>query len=144
VQPIREECRKALLEHQWTIRALDSMFILDSFLKESARMNTIEGGTKRTLTLILAISANKLSIVAVKRKVIQDYTFQDGSSVSKGTYIGIPNHAIHYDPVYYENPYAFDGYRFSNQRLEPGTMTKWRFSASSNQFFAFGHGRHIW
>jgi hypothetical protein len=23
-------------------------------------------------------------------------------------------------------------------------MTKWRFSASSNQFFAFGHGRHIW
>jgi cytochrome P450 len=44
VQPLREEVREAVKQHGFTAAACYQMHKLDSFLKESFRMNPVQSG----------------------------------------------------------------------------------------------------
>ncbi|KAG9237433.1 cytochrome P450 [Amylocarpus encephaloides] len=71
----------------------DEMPLLDSFLKETARMNPV-------------------TIFGMPRKIMHDYTFSDGTHVPADNWIVVPQQAQMKDPLNYANPEKFDGFRF--------------------------------
>ncbi len=73
----------------------------------------------------------------------QPYTFENGLTVEKGSYIGIPTGAVQVDGNYYEDPQTFNPYRFysAHDVFEP---VKHGFVSISDTYFPFGHGHHIW
>ncbi|KAI4213103.1 MAG: hypothetical protein LQ351_004257 [Letrouitia transgressa] len=73
--------------------AIDNMPLLDSFIKESARLNPLDSLT-------------------MQRKAIQDYTFSDGTFVPAGNGVCVPQEALMHDPAVYPSPTEFNGYRF--------------------------------
>lgn len=70
----------------------DRLHKLDSVLLESQRMSPP-------------------TILGLKRLFRKDYTFQDGTYVSEGTYVCMPIHAIENDVKHTANPEEFDGLR---------------------------------
>ncbi|CAA7265251.1 unnamed protein product [Cyclocybe aegerita] len=75
LKPLREEVENAVRKYGWTKEGLDQMQHIDSFIKESQRLNP-------------------LSIVLVPRVVLKDHVFSDGTMVPKGTTIAtscLPN-----------------------------------------------------
>ncbi|KAL8962960.1 MAG: hypothetical protein Q9193_000717 [Seirophora villosa] len=72
------------------------MPLMDSFLKETARLNP---------TIILTMP----------RKVMYPFHFSDGTVVPKDNWLCIPQQAIMEDQQYYDEPSAFNGFRFVRQ-----------------------------
>ncbi|KAF4633490.1 hypothetical protein G7Y89_g4632 [Cudoniella acicularis] len=66
---------------------------MDSFLKESMRYNSIDA-------------------ITCRRKALDTFTFSGGYTVKVGDWACVPQQAMMHDPQYYENPAAFDGFRF--------------------------------
>jgi cytochrome P450 len=96
---------------------------LDKFLDEALRMNSAT-----TLTS--------------ERIVLQDFTFKDGTVLPRGTMIGVPNRAAHYDPARYPSPETFNpdrsvpvGSKRSTSELTCTTRV---------DHLHFGYGRHAW
>ena len=75
------------------------------------------------------------------RIVREPFTFSDGTYLPKGTYIGVPAHAIHLDESNYPNPTSFVPFRFVDKAKE-STGRKVDMTATHTDFLAFGHGRH--
>ncbi|KAH0837779.1 cytochrome P450 [Lanmaoa asiatica] len=124
VQPLREEVEAIVEKEGWSRTSLSKMRKVDSFLKESVRM---EGGETLGLT----------------RKATKDFTFSDGTFIPKGTRINAGLVALHYDDALYENPEVFDPFRFAEMGTEDGQEgAKHQFAATSPEYLAFGHGRH--
>jgi len=125
VEPMREEVKNVIKEHGWTKASLNQMRKLDSFVKESAR---IEG----------------LDAVLMRRKIVKPsgYTFANGLYVPCGSFIGVPTFAIHHDEANYDNPYAFDGFRFSKRRDDDSESLKHQMVATSLDYLNFGHGKY--
>ncbi|PQE23111.1 cytochrome P450 protein [Rutstroemia sp. NJR-2017a WRK4] len=69
------------------------MPLLESFMRESSRINPLDGLT-------------------IHRKVMQPFTFSSGTHVPVGNIICVPQEALMRDSKYYENPLTFDGFRF--------------------------------
>jgi Cytochrome P450 len=46
IEPLREEIETLILQHGWQKSTLMKMKKLDSFIKESLRLNMVGGGTK--------------------------------------------------------------------------------------------------
>ncbi|KAL9577511.1 MAG: hypothetical protein Q9212_006316 [Teloschistes hypoglaucus] len=93
LEPLREEAQSAASGN--FAQGGDEMPLLDSFLRESARLNPIDG-------------------VSMRRKALQPYTFADGTSLPQGSIVSIPQRAIMRDAMYYDNPETFDGFRFAS------------------------------
>ncbi|KAI6024243.1 cytochrome P450 [Pisolithus marmoratus] len=120
--PLREEVDTVIRQDGWTKAAIDKMYKIDSFLKESQRL----GG---------------LSSLVMLRKVLKDFTFSDGRVVPRGCYITAPSCAIHRDEEYYDKPDSFDALRFTRLRNDENDTKQQLVSLNSN-FLAFGHGKH--
>lgn len=80
----------------------------------------------------------------MSRKVLEDYTLSDGTFLPAGSLVFIASTAIHHDDEYYEDPYAFKPWRFSEMRQKEGQHTKYQMVNTSNEFVSFGHGKHAW
>ncbi|KAJ7333990.1 cytochrome P450 [Mycena albidolilacea] len=99
--PMREEAERVVREEGWTKAALNNMPKIDSFLRESQRLNP--GG----------------SLVMQRRVVSKDgFRFSDGTVLPHGAFMSIPSRAVHYDTSNYENAATFDGFRFERERVE--------------------------
>ncbi|KIJ12301.1 hypothetical protein PAXINDRAFT_14916 [Paxillus involutus ATCC 200175] len=122
MQPLREEVESIVEKEGWSKGALAKMRKIDSFLKESQRMEGI-------------------GAVAMSRKAMKDFTFSDGTVVPKGTIIHAASHATHLDNEIYENAGAFDPFRFANMRDEDRDGAKHSFVSTSFEYLAFGHGK---
>ncbi|KAI6014568.1 hypothetical protein PISMIDRAFT_6861 [Pisolithus microcarpus 441] len=122
IVPLREEVDAVVRQDGWTKAAIDKMYKIDSFLKESHRL----GGAS--------------SLVMI-RKVSKDFTFSDGRIIPRGCYIAAPSCAIHHDEELYDKPDAFDPFRFVRLRGDGNDMKQQMVSLSSD-FLAFGHGKH--
>lgn len=102
---------------------------LDSFLKESQRMNN-------------------LSLLSHAREAVVDFKLSDGSLIPKNTRIAIPSWAIHNDSASLFSPGRtkplsdFDGLRFHNLRDLPGNENRHFFVTTSPESLSFGHGNH--
>ncbi|KAF7792531.1 hypothetical protein EIP86_003572 [Pleurotus ostreatoroseus] len=122
-EQLRGEIEAVVRTEGWTKAAMGKMRKLDSFMRESQRLNGING-------------------VALKRMVIQDLTLCDGTFLPAGTIFVTPVHAMHSDEDNYTNPDDFDPWRFSNIRATEGEDLKHHYVSTSTDYISFGLGRH--
>ncbi|KAJ6559929.1 cytochrome P450 [Mycena capillaripes] len=130
IQPLREEVERVIGEHGWTKAALADMHKIDSFLRESQRINGFGS-------------------LQMSRKVIHPdgFTFSDGTFLPAGSLVQVPTRSVHHDPGNYPNPEVFDGLRSYNMRAAAESESE---SSVFNHYMvttapthlAFGHGRH--
>ncbi|PVI01732.1 cytochrome P450 [Periconia macrospinosa] len=110
----------ALMNQERTMGNIDHLPLLDSFLKESARLHPSDSITAR-------------------RKAVKPFAFSDGTMVEKDDVVCIPLEALMRDQRYYTHSQHFDAYRHMNK--ETGTSRS-RFSEPSQEFPLWGLGRH--
>ncbi|KAI0337447.1 cytochrome P450 [Trametopsis cervina] len=138
--PLREEIEAQLGSDmsKWTKDAFAKCWKLDSFLKESQRLNG-------------------LGALSLPRKALKTYTFRDGTVIPEGATLSATQTAVHYDSTYYENAGQFDGFRFYRQRVsaageregeelaEENKEEDWRnrLTGTGVGYLAFGGGRHV-
>ncbi|KAF8467570.1 cytochrome P450 [Russula ochroleuca] len=125
VEPLRQEV-DAVIKEGWTKAGIDKMHKIDSFLRETQR---IDG----------------LGLLAVSRLALRPFTFSNGVTVPAGTLVSIPASTTHTDERIYPNPDEFDGFRFAKLREsgEEDTMTsRYQTVSTSSEHLAFGIGRH--
>ena len=75
---------------------------------------------------------------------MKQYTFADGLKLPQGETIVVPIIGIHMDEKFYDNPFEFDGFRFSKMREQKGESAKHHSVNTSTEFLTFGHGVHAW
>ncbi|KAH9919404.1 cytochrome P450 [Fomitopsis serialis] len=120
---LREEVENVIKEDGWTKVAFGKMWKLDSFMRESQRINGI-------------------THISVMRKILQDTTLSDGTFLPAGTVVAGAASATHRDARSYENPDVFDPFRFSDMRNEDDARIKHQFVSTSPEYVAFGGGKH--
>ncbi|VUC22501.1 unnamed protein product [Clonostachys rosea] len=79
----------------------DGLPLLDSFLKESARLSPVE-------------------TMSTRRAALKPYTFSDGTQLGEGDWAVTPVFAIMRDSRHYPNPLEFSGFRF----VDPAILEK--------------------
>ncbi|KAF7367742.1 hypothetical protein MSAN_00838100 [Mycena sanguinolenta] len=132
--PMREEVEHVVAEEGWSKAALNSMVKIDSFLRESQRLNT--NGS-----------------LGMTRKVIakEGFRFSDGTVLPCGSYLAAALRPTHYDESKYENAAKFDGFRFARERAEHQAAHEFNDSqdvfkrqmiSTAVDHLPFGTGRH--
>ncbi|KAH9047277.1 cytochrome P450 [Lactarius hengduanensis] len=124
VEPLRQDVETAVAEEGWTKAGLDKMHKIDSFLRETQRMDSLDN-----LTMI--------------RLALRPFTFSNGVTVPAGTLIAAPTGAINGDGEIFPNPEEFDGFRFTKPREHDGNTAAGRqvlYKTAEN--LIFGYGRH--
>ena len=120
---LREELRYTSLAE---LKGLpDELPLMDSFLKESARLSAFE-------------------CTAVRRKTLQDFTFSDGLFVQKGRWICVPTRALMRDPARYEDPNEFQPFRFYKPKQSDGSSSQEYLAELSEKWVGWGLGRIAW
>lgn len=94
---------------------IDSLPLLDAFLKESARLHPSDS-------------------ISCRRKVLRPFKFTDGTTVASGEVVCVPMNAVLRDPANYYRSSEFDPGRF----LAQGS----KFSDATPEFPLWGLGRH--
>ncbi|KAJ7839328.1 cytochrome P450 [Mycena olivaceomarginata] len=109
--PMRKEAERVIKEEGWTKAALNSMVKIDSFLRESQRINT-NGPIGMTCKVVAK----------------EGFRFSNGVVLPQGAYMTVAAKPTHYDngksPFFieidsssnYENAATFDGFRFARER----------------------------
>ncbi|EKM50862.1 uncharacterized protein PHACADRAFT_128456 [Phanerochaete carnosa HHB-10118-sp] len=123
MKPLREEVEAIVAEDGWSKDSLQKMRKVDSFLKECQRLDNA-----RTVFL--------------ERKALKDFTFSDGTFIPKGSHVSTSKMATHDQTKYYDDPYIFDPWRFSNMPDETGEGTKHQMVNTSMEYLPFGAGKH--
>ncbi|KAF8209559.1 cytochrome P450, partial [Mycena galopus ATCC 62051] len=130
--PMREEAEHVVAKEGWTKAALNSMVKIDSFHRESQRLN---GNGP----------------VAMIRKVVSKdgFRFSDGTVLPNGSFVCAAARAIHYDASNYKNATEFDGFRFARERAEHAAthdltqdVFKRQMISTAGDFLPFGTGKH--
>ncbi|KAF8467544.1 cytochrome P450 [Russula ochroleuca] len=126
IGPLREEVDTVIKEEGWTKAGMDKMHKIDSFLRESQR---VDGFTLLTMS----------------RLALRPFTFSNGVTIPAGTLVSIPASDTHRDERIYSNAVEFDGFRFAKLRESVGdTMTsRYQSVSTSSEHLAFGLGRHV-
>lgn len=72
------------------------------------------------------------------------FTFSDGTTLPKGTFLTVAMHATHREEaIYGPNSDVFDGFRFANMReAGEGEGLKYQMVNTNVDYLSFGHGRH--
>jgi hypothetical protein len=114
---------------------------LDSFLRESARLNPIALGTFYAMTVYERLCT---TIVALIRHVRRDFTFSDGTFVKRGNWVCASSYSIHMDESHYTKAGEFDPWRFSDIRSIESEATRHQYITTTPDFLSFGSGKHAW
>ncbi len=130
VLPLREEIETHLDPKDitsWSIAALSRCVKLDSFFKESMRLDT-------------------LGALWLPRMTLDEYTFSDGTTLPAKTVVAVAVSVVHEDEHAYEDSRTFDGFRFSKKVLLDEEDSRWmhRMTTPSPSYLAFGRGQHLW
>ncbi|KAL1669554.1 cytochrome P450 [Schizophyllum commune] len=104
----------------WTWSALDALPVLNSFLKETQRL---EG----------------LGCLSLARKARESFTLSDGTTVPAGAFVAVAGTAVHRDSDDFEDPLAFNPWRFAHE--DQGFARAQNITNTSSTHLAFGHGR---
>ncbi|KAF8547706.1 cytochrome P450 [Imleria badia] len=127
-QPLREEVKTIVKREGWSKVSLSKMHKVDSFLKESIRIDGIDACWSLYLPVYNA--------------AVKDFMFSDGTLIPKGTRINAGLVALHHDDALYENSKVFDPFRFADMGEEDEEGAKHQFVATSPEYLSFGHGLH--
>ncbi|KAH9025148.1 cytochrome P450 [Lactarius hengduanensis] len=124
VEPLRHDVETAVAEEGWTKAGIDKMHKIDSFLRETQRLDTL----------------NYLSLF---RLSLRPFTFSNGVTIPVGTLIAAPTGAIHRDGENFPNPEEFDGFRFAKLHERDGNdVARCQALSASPDNLTFGYGRH--
>jgi len=124
IEPLRHEVETVVAEEGWTKAGMDKMLKMDSFLRESQRINGA-------------------GILGLARLALRPFTFSNGVTVPAGTLIATPSTAIHTDGEIYPNPKKFDPFRSAKLREQDGVPVVGQQSTSTSaEYLVFGYGRH--
>ncbi|KAK0516452.1 hypothetical protein JMJ35_001055 [Cladonia borealis] len=100
--------------------------LMDSFLKESARLHPAD-------------------TVSMRRKALSPYTFKDGLHIPTGSWVCAPSRAMMRDPANYVNPASFDGFRFVDKttmdRHACSITSISKYTDTEPKFLFWSHGR---
>ncbi|QDS71876.1 hypothetical protein FKW77_010117 [Venturia effusa] len=127
IQPMRDEVNQIWDEcdGQLTRAHLQRMVKMDSFFKESQRLNPANSTT-------------------INRYMRQDFTLSNGLKLPKGSRFCVPASQVSLDPDLWENPYEFKGFRFAELREEkPENISQMQFPTPTSHSLHFGTGRHV-
>ncbi|OTB17426.1 hypothetical protein K445DRAFT_276748 [Daldinia sp. EC12] len=91
IDALREEIQA--VEQQQLSDPLKGMRLLDSFLRESGRLNPPDS-------------------LSVQRKAVKTFKLSDGTTIPTGNLVAVPQYAVMRDPEYYPNPEQFNPRRF--------------------------------
>ncbi|KAI5868246.1 cytochrome P450 [Durotheca rogersii] len=129
IEPLRYELDTSYQEFERTGQGLP---LLDSFIKESARLTPVES-------------------MSVRRCALQPFSLSDGTKVGVGEWACAPSGAINTSAEYYHSPEEFSGFRFVDptilSRAQGASVPAARQSKSSrltdveHSFLVWGTGR---
>jgi len=125
IEPLRQEVEAVVAEEGWTKAGMDKMRKIDSFLRETQRIDP-DG---------LAMSM---------RLTLRPFTFSNGVTIPANTMVALPINAINTNEEIYPNPDEFDGFRFSKLCDKDGDamVNRHQAVATSSDHLTFGIGRH--
>ncbi|KAF2218367.1 cytochrome P450 [Elsinoe ampelina] len=121
-EQLREEVVQVLSAEGWAKTSLYKLKLMDSFLKESQRVNN-------------------MSWASMNRFVEKDITLSDGTKLPKGARIMVTAETYR-DPDIYHQPDTFEADRFLKLRNQAGEENNWQFVTTSPKHMLFGHGQH--
>ncbi|KZO94407.1 cytochrome P450 [Calocera viscosa TUFC12733] len=121
---LRREVESAVETHGWTKEAVNNMFKIDSFIKESMRLTG-------------------LGASSMQRKCVRKIILSDGTQIPAGAHVAINAWSLHHDPQIYPNPFEFDPFRFSRKVEEGESVVKNAFTTASSEFLFWGGGSHV-
>ncbi|KAF8274996.1 cytochrome P450 [Lactarius quietus] len=123
IEPLRHDVQSAVAEEGWTKAGMDKMHRIDSFIRETQRLDNLDWLT-------------------VNRLALRPFTFSNGITVPPGTLIAAPSGIIHRDGEIYSNPEEFDGFRFVKLRERSvNTVARHQALSTSVDHLTFGYGR---
>lgn len=108
IEPLRSEAKTALAEEngEWKFSTIKRLRRLDSFLKESQRVN-------------------QSTFLGFDRKVMSPIELSDGKTVlPQGASIVIPAGLMARDPTFYTNAQQFDGFRFYRENEDENVSSR--------------------
>jgi len=109
IEPLRRELETSYMEFERTGQGLP---LLDSFIKESARLTPVES-------------------MSVRRCALQPFALSDGTQLGVGEWACAPSGAINTSPEYYPAPDTFSGFRFVDPTLLPTEHTSQKLAETS-------------
>ncbi|KAL9092031.1 MAG: hypothetical protein Q9159_001029 [Coniocarpon cinnabarinum] len=139
LQPLREELDATDEESMLGVSKQNAP-LLDSFLKETARTIPLSMSQSHQRS-IFEVRLTFGFKVTMDRKVMQPFTFSDGTHVPAGNVICVPEYSIMHDPANYRDPLAFDGFRFVDKSSTSAPTSRSRFSHPSATFPFWGSPR---
>jgi len=145
LEPLRQDVETAIAEEGWTKAGIDKMHKIDSFLRESQRVDGAGEGPLNPLAVsqVLVMRCFLLP-VSIARIALRPFTFSNGVTVPAGTLIAVPTGAVYADEEVYPNPEKFDGFRFAKLRERGGPVAGYQAVSTSWDHLSFGLGRHAW
>ncbi|KAF8973584.1 cytochrome P450 monooxygenase [Flammula alnicola] len=134
--PMRKEIEAIVNREGWHKHALEKMHKVDSFVKESIRMNGV-------------------SSLSTMRKTLKPFTFGDGTHVPAGALLATAARPRHLDASFYSSPPpdTFDGFRFSDLHehyhgddsilhRDGNGGVRFHLTTATTEYLAWGYGRH--
>ena len=149
IEPLRQEVEAVVAEEGWTKAGMDKMHKIDSFLRETQRLDGLGNSSLASFHIVPITSHSYMpsfSPVVMARLVLRPFTFSNGVTIPAGTLVSIPSRAAHTDERIFENPDEFDGFRFAKLRKSGGDIAGSRSQVLtlSSENLTFGLGRHAW
>lgn len=164
IDELRTEAQEALRDNDgsWQLSTLKKLRKLDSFLKESMRFNQPDYRTSPPFCSHPSPKLNPRGLpqettsstppkqvltphhlpVGFNRKVLSPLSLSDGTYLPTGLYINVAAEPMSRDPIYYNSPNTFDGYRWyrKNEPLRPQPLEE-EFTGVETGNVAWGTGR---
>ncbi|KAK7425526.1 hypothetical protein QQZ08_007967 [Neonectria magnoliae] len=123
---LREEVQTVVAKRNGVLdkQALTDMIKLDSFIKETQRLNPPD-------------------LTSFQRKATSDMALSNGLRIPKGARIVLPTAAINMDREFFEDPEKFDGFRYYRQRIaSQEARSSHQMVAVGKNDLTWGYGRH--
>ena len=147
VQLIRQEIKS---QEKLDYATISSLPILDSFIKESVRLNPLDLSKQR---LHSASGIDLTLTVSIRRKALKPFQFSNnGPRVEIGQIACVSAYDIMHNKTKYPNPQTFDGLRFVKEsstasaggKSEGEEMRGTTFTDGTKDFPIWGFGSKIW
>ncbi|THC96489.1 hypothetical protein EYZ11_004033 [Aspergillus tanneri] len=127
IDPLRNEIETQYDEFERTGQGLP---LLDSFIKESARLTPVES-------------------MSTRRYVLQPFSLSNGAKLSVGDWVCTPVRSLMQHPDNYPEPLTFNGFRFVDPHILPGRFHPLqpkpsRLTDVDNTWHVWGTNRLAW
>ena len=131
---LRDEVEFTLSQEggEWTRSVVNKLYKMDSFLRESQRLNGIN--MSKSIVHIYRVVSD-LRIATLWRKTVKPITFSNGVTIPSNTLLSATTMASQVDEDNYDDPETFNPWRFVQSKS---------FVTTGVDYLPFGHGRHAW